>query len=107
MNCVYQYSNVVFGNESRSYFERMDKQDNVVPLFSDSIALLTITDEKKYCISNIEGEDFFIGETGLKGAEKHLKQFENIKVFVNGMSRVNYEAFQNVLKENENGKEEK
>lgn len=99
MCCVYGYTNVSYGNEGPRYLERMDERGDVVPFFSDSIAYVTITDDGHYAITNVGNEVFFVGENGLKGADKQLIQFENITVYVNGEPRSKHEAKLKIMEE--------
>lgn len=61
MYCIYGVTEIYRATEGHRYLERMDEQGEVIPLFSDGIAHLTIENER-FTIANGDGEAFFIGK---------------------------------------------
>ena len=94
MNCLYYYTTISRGSESRRYMERMNEDGDVVPIFEDGIVYVTLLDDKHYAITNNLNEVFCIGNDGTTGVDKFLSQVKQNAVIVNGDDYSDYLAKQ-------------
>ena len=68
----------------RSYLSRMDEQGADKPLLADGCAYVTAGEGGHYAIANIDNEVLFIGNDGLSGMQRHIKQLRPTHTLVNG-----------------------
>ncbi len=82
MYCIYRVTEMSRGSEGAPYFERIDDENTVIPLFSDGVAYVTI-ENGYFELKNEAGELFFAGKEKTLG--RALSKLRVNTVLCNGV----------------------